>query len=181
MATEAPPYVSLLDRLRGLGKTLLEGANESGMIPYAEIAPILTALVHYIEHGDELLDASAAGYGETESILTPDRPEGWVPPGHMVDPRDAEIERLKAALAQKNQRQPDAKDRELAQLRAQAQDAAVANEGEVQAFEDWREQQRRDAEAAGLPTSTVLPEGAADIDVKSEPVPEPEKKGKGDK
>lgn len=120
-ATAAPPYTSLLDKLRDLASTI---ANEGGhLVGSAEIPGLLAALVHFIEHGDELLRVSAFGYTTgIEPILTPDRPDGWTPPVRVEDPLQQEISRLRGELDALRAGKPDPRQAYLDDLRSQIAD-----------------------------------------------------------
>lgn len=116
MHASAPPYVSLLDRARAFGRALREAGHSTG-ISYNEIADTVTALALIAEHGESLLDDfDQGGYDAIEPVLTPDRPEGYVKPVQPTDPKDAEINRLRAEL---DSLRVDPRDAELENLRAQ--------------------------------------------------------------
>lgn len=94
VAAEPTPYVSLLDRLRAVGETL----PASHLPAVGELQKILGGLVHFAEHGEELLVAAVRGADHVEAILTPDRPAGWIP--HVAVLADDATQRLDAENAQ---------------------------------------------------------------------------------
>lgn len=117
-ATAAPPYVSLTDKLRDLAQTI---AHEGGhLLGSAEMPGLLAALIHYVEHGDELLRQAAFGYTTgVEPILTPERPAGWTPPVRLEDPMQQEIARLRGELDALRAGKPDPRQAYVDELRAQ--------------------------------------------------------------
>lgn len=165
-ATAAPPYVSLLDKLRDLATTI---AHEGGhLVSSAEIPGLLAALVHYTEHGDELLRQAAFGYqAGIEPVLTPDRPEGWAPPVQYEDPMQQEIARLRGELDALRAGKPDPRQAYVDDLRAQlaAQSASnatpepAAPEPAAPEVPDFvREIERQQQEAAAR-SAVLNPEG----------------------
>lgn len=96
--TAAPPYVSLLDRLRTFGKALRTSGHSHGISAH-ELSDTLTALAIISEHGQGILDDfDQGGFDKIEPILTPDRPEGWTPIVKQGDAKDDEIMRLHMEL-----------------------------------------------------------------------------------
>lgn len=141
-ATAAPPYVGLLDKLRDLGKTIQDEGGH--LISQTEITAVLTALVHFVEHGDELLRNAAFGYNAgIEPILTPDRPEGWAPPVRVEDPMQQELARLRGELDALRAGKPDPRQAYADEMRAQIQ-AEKANAQPTGAPADWPTDPRTD-------------------------------------